>query len=116
MSSDRKPSDDLREGLGLLFRAASGVVREVAKEVDLGKAARTAGQLAESAGKELLRVATVFGETFDREIGVRPKSAPPADATDGTDAKAGGAETTDEGFHAVDDASAPAKKGEGGGA
>lgn len=81
MTTERKPSDDLREGLGLIFRAAAGAmregVREVTKEVDIAKAARTAGTFAEQASKEIARVALLFGQTFEREIAVRPKSDPP---------------------------------------
>lgn len=83
MSIERKPSDDLREGLGLLFRAAKGAVLEVTKEVDLAKAARTAGSVAEQASRELARVATLFGQTFEREIAVQSKdeAAEPNDVT-----------------------------------
>lgn len=77
MSTERKPTDDLREGLGLLFRAAAGAVRvgvrEATKDVDIAKAARTAGGFAEQASKEIARIAFLFGQTFEREIAVRPK-------------------------------------------
>lgn len=79
MSTERKPSDDLREGLGLLFRAATGAVREVTKEVDLGKAAQTATTIAEQASKEITRLATLFAQTFEREIEVVEKAEPTAD-------------------------------------
>jgi len=72
MSTERKPSDDLREGLGLLFRAAAGVAQrglhEVAKDVDLVKAVRAVGTMAEYAGKEIARMATLFEQTFEREM------------------------------------------------
>lgn len=76
MSDEKKPTDDLREGLELLFRAARGAVREVAKEVDLSKAARTAGQVVESASKEFQRVANLFGQTFEREIAGKSSEEP----------------------------------------
>lgn len=77
MSTERKPTDDLREGIGLLFRAAAGAVRvgvrEATKDVDIAKAARTAGGFAEQASKEIARIAFLFGQTFEREIAVQPK-------------------------------------------
>lgn len=93
MSTERKPSDDLREGLGLLFRAATGAVRGVTKEVDLGKAAQTATTIAGQASMEIARLATLFAQTFEREIAVVEKNevtteaqaeeaeAPPAEAS-----------------------------------
>lgn len=72
MSTERKPTDDLREGLGLLFRAAAGVaqqgLREVAKDIDVAKAVRTVGMMAEQAGQEIARVATIFEQTFQQEM------------------------------------------------
>lgn len=73
--------DDLREGLGLIFRAAVGVARmkavEVAKDFDIGKAARNVGRVAEQASKEIARVATLFGETFEDESATLAKDGEP---------------------------------------
>lgn len=92
MSTERKPSDDLREGLGLLFRAAAGVaqkgLREVAKDVDLVKAVRTVGMMAEQAGKEIARVATIFEQTFESELRGQAPSQGAGKPTEGDDASA----------------------------
>lgn len=82
MSTERKPSDDLREGLGLLIRAAAGVarrgVREAVKDIDVAKAVRTVGTMAEHAGQEIARVATIFEQTFEREMRVEEKRDEPS--------------------------------------
>lgn len=80
MSTERKPSDDLRQGLGLLFRAATGAVRGVTKEVDLGKAAQTASTIAGQASMEIARLATLFAQTFEREIAVVEKGEEPSES------------------------------------
>jgi hypothetical protein len=57
---DRKPSDDLKEGLFLLFRAARGM----AKDVDTSKVE----QAVSGGAKELVRVINNVGKTLSTEL------------------------------------------------
>ncbi len=61
MSDDPKPADDLREGLGLLFRAA----KNLAKDITPDKTER----LISETGGEVLRVVTVVGEAVGSQLG-----------------------------------------------
>jgi hypothetical protein len=87
--------------LSLLVRAAAGAAKEVAKgidlgkvtslgksvdvkDVDMGKIAGEVGKIAEQAGKELMRVATIVGDIIEREVGHDEASpAPPASPPEG---------------------------------
>lgn len=54
--SEHKPSDDLKEGLSLIFRAARGVVKEIDPnkiEQTIQNGARGLARAIESAGKTL---------------------------------------------------------------
>jgi hypothetical protein len=68
MSDDRKPSEDLKEGLSLLFRAARGV----AKQVDVSKIDKTL----DKALTEVVRVAGTVGRVVGDEIN-RVSAKPP---------------------------------------
>lgn len=72
MSDDKpNPLDDVRKGLGLLFRAAKTTVEKLPTK-DLEEAAVTTA-------KEVGRAIENVGRTIEREVfGERPKSAPPA--------------------------------------
>lgn len=73
---NRKPVDDLKEGLGLLFRAAKGAVEKLPtdKLEDVAKdAAKEVGRAFESIGNEIDKA---FGKTGSSP----PPAAPPAEA------------------------------------
>lgn len=76
MTDKPRPVDDLKEGLGLLFRAAKGAVGSLPKGKleDVAKdAVKEVGRAFESLGSELEKV-------VDRVSGAPPASRPPADA------------------------------------
>jgi hypothetical protein len=62
--ADRKPTDDLREGLFLLYRAAKGVAKEAAREIDATKVEKAVNEGA----TELARVVTTIGKTLGSEL------------------------------------------------
>jgi len=68
MSDDRKPSEDLKEGLSLLFRAARGA----AKQVDVSKIDKTL----DKAFTEVVRVAGTVGRVVGDELN-RVSAKPP---------------------------------------
>lgn len=77
MSGDKpRPVDDLKQGLGLLFRAAKGAVEslptdKLEKLEDVAKdAAREVGRAFESLGNEIEKV-------VQRATGTQPPSPPP---------------------------------------
>lgn len=101
MSDARKPSEDAIEGLGLLFRAAGKIAREVERElkqdVDVAKLAAEAGKLAGKASQEVLRAAGAVGREIDRAatsaaraMADEPRRDPPpgVEANAGTNAEA----------------------------
>lgn len=59
--SDRKPTDDLKEGLGLLFRAARGLAKEATPE--------TAEKAVSDGARELLRIVNDVGRAIGSELG-----------------------------------------------
>jgi hypothetical protein len=62
--ADRKPTDDLREGLFLLYRAARGAAKGVAKEIDASRVEKAVNEGA----SELARVVTTIGKTLGSEL------------------------------------------------
>lgn len=58
-------------------------MRGAVKDIDVVKAVRTVGTMAEQAGQEIARVATLFEQTFEREMRVAEKrdEEPAAEAT-----------------------------------
>ena len=69
MSDERKPSDDLKEGLGLIFRAA----RTAAKQVDVSKIDKGLDKAISQAS----RVATNVGRAVADEINRISTNNPP---------------------------------------
>jgi len=70
MSDERKPSEDLKEGLGLLFRAARGA----AKQVDVSKIDKGLDKAISQAS----RVATNVGRAVSDEVNrVSSQQSPP---------------------------------------
>ncbi len=61
MSDDPKPADDLRDGLGLLFRAAKNLAKDITPD-------RTEKMISDTGG-ELLRVVTVVGTAVGTQLG-----------------------------------------------
>lgn len=65
--TDPKPTDDLREGLGLLFRAAKNLAKDITPE-------KTEKLISETGG-EMLRVVTVVGEAVGSQLGKAAEAA-----------------------------------------
>lgn len=90
MSDDKsKPLDDLKQGLGLLFRAAKGAVETVAEKVPTEKieeaatdAVKEVGRALETVGTEIEKaIGSVTGSTPPKaEAAAPPAPAPPAPA------------------------------------
>lgn len=73
MSDDKpKPVDDLKQGLGLLFRAAKGAV----EGLPTGKIE----DAAKDAAKEVGRAFESLGSEIEKVLGVKPEAPPPAAA------------------------------------
>lgn len=58
--TDRTPKDDLKDGLGLLFRAAKGVAKDLTPE--------KAEKVMYEGGNELVRVLSKVGKTMGDEL------------------------------------------------
>jgi hypothetical protein len=73
--TDRKPSDDLKEGLFLLFRAARGAAQEVSKEIDATKVEKAIN----TGARELARAIENVGKSLSSELEktFQDKDAPP---------------------------------------
>ena len=69
MSEDRKPSDDLIEGLGLIFRAA----KSAAKQIDVAKIDKTL----DKALTQVTRVVSTVGRVVGEEVNRMANSPPP---------------------------------------
>jgi hypothetical protein len=84
MSDDKKqpprPLDDLKEGLGLLFRAAKGAVEQFPTE----KVEETAKEAAKQVGKTFEVIGNEMDKAFTKATGSEPPpkadAAPPAEA------------------------------------
>jgi hypothetical protein len=81
--TDRKPSEDLKQGLFLLFRAARGAAQEVSKEIDTAKVekaintgARELARVIENVGKSL---SSELEKTFQDKDPPPPNPPPPPD-------------------------------------
>jgi hypothetical protein len=62
MSDERKPKDDFKEGLGLIFRAAKGVV----KQVDISKVDKELDKVISGVGRVAVNVGRVVGDELNR--------------------------------------------------
>jgi hypothetical protein len=62
MSDERKPKDDFKEGLGLIFRAAKGVV----KQVDISKVDKELDKVITGVGRVAVNVGRVVGDELNR--------------------------------------------------
>lgn len=71
---DSKPLDDLKQGLGLLFKAAKGAVEKLPTE--------KVEHVAKDAAKEIHRAFETVGNEIDKAFGHKGQSssAPPAEA------------------------------------
>lgn len=65
--SERKPSDDFKEGLGLIFRAA----RQVVQQVDVSKIDKSLEKAIESTGKVVYAVGQAVSNEVNR-VAARP--------------------------------------------
>jgi hypothetical protein len=71
MSEDKpRPVDDLKEGLGLLFRAAKGAVEKLPTD--------KLEVVAKDAAKEVGRAFESLGNEIEKVVGIVSGSAPPA--------------------------------------
>jgi hypothetical protein len=77
MDDERKPKEDLKEGLGLLFRAARGAV----KQVDIGKIDKELDKAFHQVGRVVTNVGRVVGDEINRMANNPPwqKGDPPAE-------------------------------------
>ena len=104
MSDDeRKPVDDLKEGLGLIFKAAKGAVDKVAKKDKLEHVVKDVETVARDAAKEVGRAFESIGNEIDKAFG---KSGPGVDAPPPPEAKPPAAQADPE---APPEANAPPK-------
>jgi hypothetical protein len=78
--TERKPVDDLKEGLGLLFRAARGIAKDVTPEV--------AEQKVADGARELVRIVNDVGRAIGGELEKSFGSTPPPAAKPPSDAPA----------------------------
>jgi hypothetical protein len=62
MSQERKPSDDLKEGLGLIFRAA----KTAARQVDIAKLDKSLDRAVTEVGRVVSRVGRVVADEVNR--------------------------------------------------
>lgn len=84
MSDDKpkaEPLDDLKQGLGLLFRAAKGAVEKIPTE--------KVEDVAKDAAKEMARAFETIGHEVERVISPNKKSSKPPPPEAKTDAGAG---------------------------
>lgn len=109
MSDDREPKDDpteqLKQGLGLLFRAAQGAAATLKKELDKSNVGKTL----DDAGRDFARAANNVVERIASEISKRPSAPPPAPDEPPAEAKQGQGEDDDD----FDGVKVPEKKPEG---
>jgi hypothetical protein len=76
MSDDKpKPVDDLKEGLGLLFRAAKGAVEKLPTD-KIEHVAKDIEGVAKDAAKEVGRAFESLGNEIDKALGRSGSSAP----------------------------------------
>jgi hypothetical protein len=109
MSDDKpKPVDDLKEGLGLLFRAAKGAVEKIPT--------KKAEDVAKDAVKEVSRAFESLGSEIDKAFGKggsqppaqqQGQGQPPAAQTEATEAKKGEKEEAPKEPPQYDDGYAP---------
>jgi hypothetical protein len=62
MSDERKPKDDFVDGVGLIFRAAKGVV----KQVDISKVDKELDKVISGVGRVAVNVGRVVGDELNR--------------------------------------------------
>jgi len=82
MDDERKPKEDLKEGLGLIFRAAKGA----AKQVDIGKIDKELDKAISQVGRVVTNVGRVVGDEISRMANNPPwqkGQEPAADAPKG---------------------------------
>ena len=100
MNDQRKPSDDFKEGLGLLFRAAKSAVQSV----DVGKVDKTLNQVFTEAG----RVASTVGKVVVDEVTRMSSSKKPESSEDRGDVEVSPAERAAEANPTTDESAPPA--------
>ena len=85
--SDRKPADDLKDGLGLLFRAARGFAREVAKDDITEKAEKTIQDGMTEVVRAINSVGKTIGSELEKNFGGGSSKDPPSRGADGPPAE-----------------------------
>jgi hypothetical protein len=85
MSDDKpKPLDDLKQGLGFLFRAAKGVAEVAAEKIPSGKLEDAARDAVREVGRALETVGGEIDKAWTKATGATPPpdaSAPPSAPT-----------------------------------
>jgi|JI10StandDraft_1071094.scaffolds.fasta_scaffold257042_2 hypothetical protein len=111
MSDDRDPKDDpgeqLKQGLGLLFRAAQGAAATIKKELDKS----SVGKTLDDAGRDFARAANNVVERIASEITKKPSAPPPAPREEAAEARPKQGDDEEDDFDGV---KVPEKKAEGG--
>ena len=86
MSDEHKPSEDLKEGLGLIFRAARGAVKQVdVSKIDKGldkaisQASRVATHVGRAVADELNRISTQTPPPWKSNKEDKTTEEPPAE-------------------------------------
>lgn len=78
MSDDKpKPLDDLKNGLGLLFRAAKGAVETVADKVPTDKIENAATDAVKEVGRAMETVGAEIEKAIGSVTGSKPAEPPP---------------------------------------
>lgn len=118
MSDDRDPKDDpgeqLKQGVGLLWKAAQGAAHTIKKELDKSGV----GKALDDAGRDFARAANNVFDRVAAEINKKPGSTPPpapdAAPPAAAEAKPEGQSQDDDDFDGVKVPPKNAASGEGG--
>ena len=107
MSDEKDPKEDpgeqIKQGIGLLWKAATGVATNIKKEMERSGVSKTL----DDAGREFARAATNVVERIATEINPKRPSSPPPPTEHATDAPAeskpadGGNDGEDDDFDGV---------------
>ncbi|MFO0759940.1 MAG: hypothetical protein U0359_25875 [Byssovorax sp.] len=116
MSDDRDPKEDpaeqLKQGVGLLWRAAQGAAHTIKKELDKSGV----GKALDDAGRDFARAANNVFDRVAAEINKKPASSPPPapDAAPAAETKPEGQGQDDDDFDGVKVPPKNTAPGEGG--
>lgn len=110
MSDEKRPTDDLKEGMGLIFRAA----KKAAKQVDLSKIDKGLDTAISQVGRAVANVGRAVGDEINRIASSPPFRASGAAASEARESDEAGVKEAD-GANKVESASvAEPKEGNSG--